>query len=140
MLTARTDLVAHIPTLGLPQLVTVKPYAGEIAQAAQAGGMLLVPLPAAFVLPTGYESSAHTEVTRLDVLFVTHTAALDVDASAADAMALAEAFVDKMREVPDWSANGNRYVTNLTDGIRAETLAVALDFTIVRASLSVEAR
>ena len=55
-------------------------------------------------------------------------------------MALAEAFVDKMREVPDWSANGNRYVTNLTDGIRAETLAVALDFTIVRASLSVEAR
>jgi len=141
MLTARTDLITHLATLpALSGVATIKPYAGEIAQAVQAGGVLTVALPAAFVLASGYEATASANITRLDVLLVTHTAALDVQGESGDVLALAEGLVDTLRADVDWTAGGRRYIVRLGDGLRADTLAVAADYSIARVSLTVEAR
>jgi len=139
MHTARTDLIAHVEALGLGFL-TVKPYAGEIAQAVQNGGVLTVPMPAALVLGKTVEAGPHATVTALDVLVVTQTYALDTEDGSTDALALAESLVDALRDAPDWTANGRRYVLDLNPGPRAETLAVTADYSIVSVSLTVEAR
>ena len=140
MLTTRNDLIAHLAAsdLGFAQ---VEGYGGQLRGLARDPEALTAIYPAAYVLAAGHTVTAGQKPrTLVHVLIAGQTDALGLEASAADALGRAEALTAFVRDHHDWTANGNRYINLIREGVDCETLAVTTSVSIVRVTWTVETR